>query len=210
MQTEKHAPEALTIEEVFTAARHYRVPVYQRAYAWTQVEISTLLADVRRARLRSEKPDTQGASSDYYLGSLVVNRATTPEGVPIDEVVDGQQRLTTLTVLAAVAERVIRAGVLDPRALAVLDYEGRPEAGEDLATLRRRGAPAGTSFQVDAIGVAVETIAAACRRAMDRQTPADDQEVMFDGDDLAYLWKHVRLLRTELPKGTDLNHSISR
>ena len=33
MQTEKHAPEALTIEEVFTAARHYRVPVYQRAYA---------------------------------------------------------------------------------------------------------------------------------------------------------------------------------
>ena len=100
MQTEKHAPEALTIEEVFTAARHYRVPVYQRAYAWTQVEISTLLADVRRARLRSEKPDTQGASSDYYLGSLVVNRATTPEGVPIDEVVDGQQRLTTLTVLA--------------------------------------------------------------------------------------------------------------
>ena len=89
MQTEKHAPEALTIEEVFTAARHYRVPVYQRAYAWTQVEIATLLADVRRARLRSEKPDTQGASSDYYLGSLVVNRATTPEGVPIDEVVDG-------------------------------------------------------------------------------------------------------------------------
>ena len=206
MQTEKHAPEALTIEEVFTAARHYRVPVYQRTYAWTQVEISTLLADVRRARLRSEKSDTQGALSDYYLGSLVVNRATTPEGVPIDEVVDGQQRLTTLTVLAAVAERVIRAGVLDPRALAVLDYEGRPEAGEDLATLRRRGAPAGTSFQVDAIGVAVETIAAACRRAMDRQTPADDQEVMFDGDDLAYLWKHVRLLRTELPKGTDLNH----
>ena len=44
MQTEKHVPEALTIEEVFTAARHYRVPVYQRAYAWTQVEISTLLA----------------------------------------------------------------------------------------------------------------------------------------------------------------------
>ncbi|MFH8954945.1 GmrSD restriction endonuclease domain-containing protein [Micrococcus luteus] len=206
MQTEKHSPEALTIEEVFTAARHYRVPVYQRAYAWTQVEIATLLEDVRRARLRSEKPDTQGASSDYYLGSLVVNRATTPEGVPIDEVVDGQQRLTTLTVLAAVAERVIRAGVLDPRALAVLDYEGRPEAGEDLATLRRRGAPAGTSFQVDAIGVAVETIAAACRRALERQTPADDQEVMFDGDDLAYLWKHVRLLRTELPKGTDLNH----
>ncbi|MCV7614549.1 DUF262 domain-containing protein [Micrococcus luteus] len=74
MQTEKHAPEALTIEEVFTAARHYRVPVYQRAYAWTQVEIATLLEDVRRARLRSEKPDTQGASSDYYLGSLVVNR----------------------------------------------------------------------------------------------------------------------------------------
>ena len=103
MQTEKHSPEALTIEEVFTAARHYRVPVYQRAYAWTQVEIATLLEDVRRARLRSEKPDTQGASSDYYLGSLVVNRATTPEGVPIDEVVDGQQRLTTLTVLAAVA-----------------------------------------------------------------------------------------------------------
>ena len=33
MQTEKHSPEALTIEEVFTAARHYRVPVYQRAYA---------------------------------------------------------------------------------------------------------------------------------------------------------------------------------
>lgn len=204
--SERNAPETLTIGEVFAAGRHYRVPVYQRSYAWTEVEVSTLLADVRRARLRSKALESRGNVSDYYLGAMVVNRTQTPAGDQIDEVVDGQQRLTTLTVLAAVAEQVTQAGVLDPVALAVLDYEGRAEAGEDLATLRRRGGHRHGAFQVDAIGVAVETIAAACRRAMDRQTPADDQEVVFDGDDLAYLWKHVRLLRTELPKGTDLNH----
>ncbi|MFI8724572.1 GmrSD restriction endonuclease domain-containing protein [Micrococcus luteus] len=204
--SERNAPETLTIGEVFAAGRHYRVPVYQRSYAWTEVEVSTLLADVRRARLRSKALESRGNVSDYYLGAMVVNRTQTPAGDQIDEVVDGQQRLTTLTVLAAVAEQVTQAGVLDPVALAVLDYEGRAEAGEDLATLRRRGGHRHGAFQVEAIGAAVETIATACRRAMDRQTPADDQEVVFDGDDLAYLWKHVRLLRTELPKGTDLNH----
>lgn len=204
--SERNAPETLTIGEVFAAGRHYRVPVYQRSYAWTEVEVSTLLADVRRARLRSKALESRGNVSDYYLGAMVVNRTQTPAGDQIDEVVDGQQRLTTLTVLAAVAEQVTQAGVLDPVALAVLDYEGRAEAGEDLATLRRRGGHRHGAFQVEAIGGAVETIATACRRAMDRQTPADDQEVTFDGDDLAYLWKHVRLLRTELPKGTDLNH----
>lgn len=204
--SERNAPETLTIGEVFAAGRHYRVPVYQRSYAWTEVEVSTLLADVRRARLRSKALESRGNVSDYYLGAMVVNRTQTPAGDQIDEMVDGQQRLTTLTVLAAVAEQITQAGVLDPVALAVLDYEGRAEAGEDLATLRRRGGHRHGAFQVEAIGIAAQTVRGACERATDRQATADGQTVVFDADDLAYLWNHVRLLRTELPEGTDLNH----
>ena len=61
----------------------YIVPIYQRDYAWTDKQIEQLLEDI------------SSAQGNYYLGTLIVNK----NEQNIYEVIDGQQRLTTLYLL---------------------------------------------------------------------------------------------------------------
>ncbi len=61
------------------------VPIYQRAYAWEEKNVEELLQDIDQAQ-----------PHDYFIGSIVVNQ-TKVEGVW--EVVDGQQRLATITII---------------------------------------------------------------------------------------------------------------
>ena len=72
---------------IFTRGDRYEIPLYQRPYAWTEHNIEQLIDDVRDI--------PADGSQKYYLGSLVV--AHKP-GKPY-EVIDGQQRLTTLYLL---------------------------------------------------------------------------------------------------------------
>ena len=72
-------------ETLFDKEVHYVIPRYQRAYAWEDKEIVQLIDDIN---------DSTG---DYYIGSLVV--AMVKDKVETYEVVDGQQRLTTLYLL---------------------------------------------------------------------------------------------------------------
>lgn len=207
--TEHRAPDAMTVRDLFGDDRRYRVPVYQRAYAWTTMEVETLLADVRQARIQAQE------GSDYYLGSLVVDRVRQSDGTELDEVVDGQQRLTTLTVLLSVAGRhfpeVISVQDLDPVHMARLEYEGRPDAAHDLGQLRSHAFAAGLPWHIDAIEKAADTVDRACRAGADlapgvTSSSMEGDDPVFEAADLAYLLEHVRLLRTELPAGTDLNH----
>ena len=61
------------------------VPIYQRAYAWEEKNVEELLLDI-----------DQSLSHDYFIGSIVINQ-TKDEG--IWGVVDGQQRLATITII---------------------------------------------------------------------------------------------------------------
>jgi uncharacterized protein with ParB-like and HNH nuclease domain len=70
-------------------SRRFKVPPYQRSYAWEREHVEALLGDVGEAIKNRE--------SEYFLGSIVVTG-------PIDnryEVVDGQQRLTTVSLVIA-------------------------------------------------------------------------------------------------------------
>lgn len=70
---------------LFDKGADYVIPLYQRAYAWEDEEIVQLIDDIN---------DSTG---DYYIGSLVVAKVKGRE--ERYEVVDGQQRLTTLYLL---------------------------------------------------------------------------------------------------------------
>ena len=72
-------------ETLFDKEAHYVIPRYQRAYAWEDKEIVQPIDDIN---------DSVG---DYYIGSLVVAKVKGRE--ERYEVVDGQQRLTTLYLL---------------------------------------------------------------------------------------------------------------
>lgn len=85
--------EEKPVSKVFGGDYLFEVPPYQRPYAWTTEEVDELLNDLAAAR--REDPETP-----YFLGSIVMVR--TSDGKR-HELIDGQQRLTTLTMLLCVA-----------------------------------------------------------------------------------------------------------
>ena len=69
------------------------VPMYQRNYAWGEGEITQLLQDVLDYQ---GKRNSEDKHQPYYIGTLVVFA----RGDGSFEVIDGQQRFTTLSLLA--------------------------------------------------------------------------------------------------------------
>lgn len=92
----------VVIGEVFSRF-WFTIPAYQRSYVWGKDEISELIDDVNYASEHS--PDGQ-----YFLGSMVLRKVTqTSKRLNFEEyeLLDGQQRLTTLyLLLASIRDRV--------------------------------------------------------------------------------------------------------
>jgi len=78
--------EKTTLEKFYTA-KFMRVPAYQRDYAWAPSNVDDLWTDVNEAL------STKGT---HYLGTFILARR---KGEDTFDIVDGQQRLTTLTML---------------------------------------------------------------------------------------------------------------
>ncbi|MFJ1538846.1 DUF262 domain-containing protein [Micromonospora chalcea] len=105
------AAHETTLRELLEGAKQYRVPLYQRTYSWTDSQLDRLWEDIRKlAEERTEDP-----SLTHFIGSLVLAPSPTngPAGVSEFLVVDGQQRLTTLSILLC-ALRDHRATHEDP------------------------------------------------------------------------------------------------
>ncbi|MGJ7580216.1 DUF262 domain-containing protein [Variovorax sp. RHLX14] len=90
--TKKISGAEFPLAKIFSSDFDYVIPSYQRPYAWTPVQAGELFSDLYDFYLKEDKEDT------YFLGSVVLIK---DEGKPQSEVIDGQQRLTTLTVLLA-------------------------------------------------------------------------------------------------------------
>ena len=88
--------EEQQVGRVFSDDYAFRIPEYQRPYTWTTEEAGELLDDLNHAM--GENTDVSEASP-YFLGSIVVIK--NPD-LADAQVIDGQQRLTTLTILIAV------------------------------------------------------------------------------------------------------------
>lgn len=201
----KSQTEVLTVAQLF-ADSDYTVPIYQRAYAWRDDEIVQLLRDVRDARLR------QSASENYYIGTLVVHQADEPSRGRF-EVVDGQQRLTTLALVlshpragAVLTNRGVGSPAKSP--VARLDFEGRPDSQHDLAEIGRYPdhvySVAPTREPRD--GGIRNGVASIHRVLTASDTAVGSSDVVFEEADIEFLLDHVCIVRTELPSGTDLNH----
>lgn len=198
----------LTVRQIF-AHDTYRIPIYQRAYAWATAEIQTLLRDIRDARINSARENRRGYVREYYIGSLVVN-AHHENGKTIYEVIDGQQRLTTLFVLLSIAPRLLKTqpSPWDEILQGKLEFEGREQSQEDLHRLARDGAEAIGLLTTDGIAHAAQLINTAATRASSPTADLADHnaEGIIALEDLQYLLDHVKVVRTELPPNTDLNH----
>ena len=85
------------LKHIFGDGFRFFIPRYQRPYAWTTEQTEELLDDIWTAHEGDAIPVTQ--KDPYFLGSIVLIKE---EHQPLAEVIDGQQRLTTLTILMSV------------------------------------------------------------------------------------------------------------
>ena len=105
----------------------YIIPIYQREYAWHwEDEITRLINDINSI--------SDSESTTYRLGCMSVRTADTAKF----EVIDGQQRLTTiyllLTALAAANEKS-KSEIVSPE-IEVLTFEGREASNDTLCHIK--------------------------------------------------------------------------
>ena len=172
MNNAKEYVKTLTISDLFNDENkcNYIIPIYQRNYAWGDDEISSLLQDIKNACEKNKEQD-----KNYYIGSLVVYCRDNGDF----EVIDGQQRLTTLTLIMHHLDKLVFRNVC---------FEHRDESEQALSNLTSETLPSNFSQ-------ALKTI----KKVIDEWGNNKDEIVKF-------LLDKVEIIRTEVPEGTDLNH----
>ena len=109
------------VDKIFGNEYVFEIPVFQRPYAWEKEQVDDLLDDLLFAMRRDD-------AEPYFLGSVVLIKGDSPDS----QVVDGQQRLTTLTMLMCVLRELtddpgVKSG-LDTRIRQLADdLAGRPQ-----------------------------------------------------------------------------------
>ncbi|MCK1339958.1 DUF262 domain-containing protein [Bradyrhizobium sp. 38] len=97
-------PQHLTLNQLL-AGRLFRIPDYQRAYAWETKQRKDLFADIR---------EVQKTKQDHFLATVVglarERRLIVANEFTAVEVVDGQQRLTTFVILLKAIEKALGTG----------------------------------------------------------------------------------------------------
>lgn len=122
--------------DLFTGSLRFVVPVYQRRYSWGEAQCRQLWADIVTA---GRHPDRT-----HFIGSIVWMQegGIGPDGVSRCLLIDGQQRLTSVTLLLiALAEYArehpenLRFSTVVPEKLRTLD-RGRPWRDSQFASTR--------------------------------------------------------------------------
>lgn len=85
-----------SLSKIFSDDYVFQIPGYQRPYAWTIEQARELFEDLLGFMQADSGPVDE--MPPYFLGSIVLIKS---DDNPIADVVDGQQRLTTLTILLA-------------------------------------------------------------------------------------------------------------
>lgn len=167
-----------TINEIFEDS--YVIPLYQRNFAWGEEQIQQLIQDIYDA--------SQQGDLKYYIGTLVVLKRHNG----VYEVIDGQQRLTVLSLL-------IR--ILGLKTDLKLSYDSRPEVENFLREFYKDLDYKSCEAQTYNFSNAVKCI------KNSKVLKSDGESVEFDDirkDLVDYLLNKVILFRVEIPEDTDV------
>jgi uncharacterized protein with ParB-like and HNH nuclease domain len=83
------------IQDILTENKKYVIPAYQRPYSWSADNAEQLISDIYQSYISEDK--------EYFIGSMIcINK-----GDNVYEVVDGQQRLTTLSLILSQLKSLI-------------------------------------------------------------------------------------------------------
>jgi uncharacterized protein with ParB-like and HNH nuclease domain len=105
------------IRDIFSGKLEYIIPSYQRAYSWGKEQCEVLFEDLKNAFLENNE---QG----YFLGNIVLAKSS--EKRDTLEVIDGQQRLITITLLIQVLSSFLPKNIDLKNIIWINDSEGKP------------------------------------------------------------------------------------
>ena len=172
-------PQEFTVEQVFYN-NEYLIPIYQRNYAWSRFEIEQLLDDINDIDIQKTKK--------YYLGSLIVNE----RGINCFEVIDGQQRLTTLFLLLSYLHN---ASINDLS----IKFEAREKSNKTLCIINKNANKDMTLYPKDIYSQEIIEGFSVISKYFAKKCPED---IIEFNKKLAV----IILIRTQVPKDIDLNH----
>lgn len=107
MASSKYEVVSQTVEVLLSpGTAQFEVPPFQRTYSWGADEINQLIEDIF-----GESAESPSSELPYFLGSIVLAAKEGNNGSGPDLVLDGQQRLTTLSlIIAALIDSLNKSG----------------------------------------------------------------------------------------------------
>jgi len=173
MKTKTLPLKEMSIAEIYNGDNAtYEIPIYQRNYAWEKDEISVLIHDVYDA-YKAQK-------QTYFIGTLV----SFHKGDQVYEVIDGQQRLTTINLVL---------GALGIFPKNKLTYRARKKSNDTIQSIpsfeideKDNGIVKGFKYADEAIN---EIVLKSCQEGFK-----------------TYFQSNVHLIHYQVPKDIDLNH----
>lgn len=171
--------EECSIHQIYLESQEtktYMIPVYQRNYAWEEDEITALIKDVYDSLNKDN-------NAPYYIGTLV----TFKRGDAEYEVIDGQQRLTTIYIILKAlsikdCQNKLTYGARKVSASTIEKLDQYPDLGKDVDNGIRNG----YKFALKAINTIV----------------GKTELESFTN----YFLHNVHIIHYHVPKDVDLNH----
>ncbi len=166
--------QELSINSIFNSPENitYEIPIYQRNYAWENEEITALVNDVWDAcKMKKET---------YFIGTLV----SYDKGENKYEVIDGQQRLTTLYLIMK---------ALGEKTGSKLTYRAREKSNRTIGTL--------SGMDSDDVDFGIQQGYYIVKHAIN-EVVGDTQKKCFAN----YLLEQVHIIHYNVPRDVDLNH----
>ena len=165
----------VSIEELFVGGEKsvYEIPIYQRNYAWEKDEITALVQDIYDAYKKD-------VNRPYYIGTLVSYH----KGDRVFEIIDGQQRLTTLRLL------LDALGITSNNKLT---YRARKKSDDTLKAIPK--------FNIEEKDIGIENGFKYVKSAIGDLVPQEDLQGF-----ISYFKSSVHIIQYQVPKNIDLNH----
>lgn len=166
---DSNAIEYLSVKKLFDGDNRYVIPIYQRNYAWDIEEVVQLIDDIKKYD-----------GNNYYLGALTVKKRADNAF----EVIDGQQRLTTLFLILSVLGENFNLN---------LAFEHRQNSSDELNIIKQQSELNGDSQIAKVYSYLIK-----------------NKDSLFDIKDWQVNWENVQIMQVELPNNADLNQYFER
>lgn len=167
---DNNAIEYLSVKKLFDGNNHYIIPIYQRNYAWDIEEVVQLINDIKNHD-----------GNNYYLGALTVKKRADNAF----EVIDGQQRLTTLFLILSVLGENFNLN---------LAFKHRQTSSDELNNIIEKQGELTSESQIAKV----------------YNYLIKNKDSLFDIKDWQVNWENVQIMQVELPDNADLNQYFER